>query len=311
MFRGIIRPIARLLPIAALLAIASTHVAAIQRTGFDHLTTGFELRDAHRDMACEYCHVNGVFKGTPRTCEGCHMIGGRISATPKPPRHIASADNCALCHAGYNFAPIFRMDHTGARGSCASCHNNLTATGKSLKHIPSDNNCTACHTTVAFMPARMEHADLLQKDQCSGCHNGVRASAKTLHHVPTPASCNDCHTTLSWSPARFNHSGLLTNCQSCHNGITATGKVSNHIATPLDCSECHRYPSWSSLKVVRPPATERLAKEPPAGATERRPSDERGNPQRGLAKEPPAGATTPIAKPPAPGQHKASDSAFH
>jgi hypothetical protein len=125
------------------------------------------------------------------------------------------------------------------------------------------------------MPARMEHADLLQKEQCIGCHNGVRASAKTLHHVPTIASCNDCHTTLSWSPARFNHSGLLTNCQSCHNGITATGKVSNHVATPLDCSECHRFPSWRSLNVVRPPAT------------------------------------TPIAKPPAPGQHKASDGAFH
>ncbi|HEX4677273.1 MAG TPA: cytochrome c3 family protein [Steroidobacteraceae bacterium] len=287
MFRGIIRSIARLLALTALLSVANTQVEAIQRTGFDHLTTGFELRDAHRDMACEYCHVNGVFKGTPRTCEGCHTIGGRISATPKPPRHIASVGNCALCHAGYNFAPVFRMDHTGAKGSCVSCHNGLTATGKDVKHIPSDNNCTACHTTVAFMPARMEHADLLQKEQCIGCHNGVRASAKTLHHVPTMASCNDCHTTLSWSPARFNHSGLLTNCQSCHNGITATGKVSNHVATPLECSECHRYPSWSSLKVVRPPASERLAKEPPAGAT------------------------TPIAKPPAPGQRKASDGAFH
>ena len=287
MFRGIISSIARLLLVTALLSVANTPVEAIQRTGFDHLTTGFELRDAHRDMACEYCHVNGVFKGTPRTCEGCHTIGGRISATPKPPRHIASAENCALCHAGYNFAPVFRMDHTGAKGSCVSCHNGLTATGKDVKHIPSDNNCTACHTTVAFMPARMEHADLLQKEQCSGCHDGVRASAKTLHHVPTIASCNDCHTTLSWSPARFNHSGLLTNCQSCHNGITATGKVSNHVATPLDCSECHRFPSWRSLNVVRPPATERPAKEPPAGAT------------------------TPIAKPPAPGQHKASDGAFH
>jgi hypothetical protein len=298
MFRGIIRSIARLLPMAALLSVVNAPAEAIQRTGFDHLTTGFELRDAHRDMACEYCHVNGVFKGTPRTCEGCHTIGGRISATPKPPRHSATVENCALCHAGYNFAPVFRMDHTGAKGSCGSCHNGLTATGKDAKHIPSDNNCTACHTTVAFMPARMEHADLLQKEQCIGCHNGVRASAKTLHHVPTIASCNDCHTTLSWSPARFNHSGLHTNCQSCHNGITATGKVANHVATPLDCAECHRYPSWNSLKVVRPPATER------------RPSGDRAATER-PAKEPPAGATTPIAKPPAPGQHKASDGAFH
>ena len=271
-----IRSLARRISLGILLLVASSQGTAIQRTGFDHLTTGFELRDAHRDMACEYCHVNGVFKGTPRNCAGCHTIGGRISATPKPPNHVASDSNCALCHSGYNFAPIFRMDHTGAKGTCASCHNNVTATGKDAKHILSDNNCTACHTTVAFTPARLEHADLLQKEQCAGCHNGVRASAKTLRHVITTSSCNDCHTTLSWSPARFNHSGVTGLCQSCHNGITAMGKVSNHPATALDCSSCHRYPSWNPLRAV------------------------------------PAPATTPVVKPAEPGNpRKVSDGAFH
>lgn len=255
-----IRTLAHVIARCAVLLVLASPTMAIQRTGFDHLTTGFELRDAHRDMACEYCHVNGVFKGTPRNCAGCHATGGRISATPKPPNHVASDSNCALCHSGYNFAPIFRMDHTGAKGTCASCHNNVTATGKDAKHILSDNNCTACHTTVAFTPARMEHADLLQKEQCAGCHNGVRASAKTLRHVITTGSCNDCHTTLSWSPARFNHSGVTGLCQSCHNGITAMGKVSNHPATALDCSSCHRYPSWNPLRTVPAPATTPVVK---------------------------------------------------
>src|SRR4051794_8971995 len=84
---------------------------AVQRTSFDHLTTGFELQGAHRDMSCEYCHVQGVFKGTPRTCEGCHTIGTRISATPKPPTHLVTTSRCVLCHAIYNFKPIYRMDH--------------------------------------------------------------------------------------------------------------------------------------------------------------------------------------------------------
>ena len=282
-----IRSLARLVPLGVLLVVVSSQGTAIQRTGFDHLTTGFELRDAHRDMACEYCHVNGVFKGTPRNCEGCHTIGGRISATPKSPNHITSADNCALCHAGYNFAPIFRMDHTGAKGTCFSCHNNVTATGKDAKHILSDNNCTACHTTVAFIPARMEHADLSQKEQCVSCHNGVRASTKTLHHVITTGSCSDCHTTLSWSPARFNHSGLTTFCQSCHNGITATGKVSNHPATALDCSSCHRFPSWNPLRAAPSPA--------PAGT-----------PAPASAPGP-----SPVAKPPEPVQRRVTDGAFH
>jgi hypothetical protein len=265
----------RLIAICILFLCPSPPGSAIQRTGFDHLTTGFELRDAHRDMACEYCHVNGVFKGTPRNCAGCHSIGGRISATPKPPNHVASDENCSLCHSGYNFAPVFRMDHTAAKGTCFSCHNNVTATGKDVKHILSDNNCTACHTTVAFTPARTEHADLMQKDQCASCHNGVRASAKTLHHLITTGNCNDCHTTLSWSPARFNHSSVTGLCQSCHNGITAMGKTSNHPATALDCSNCHRYPSWNPLRAV------------------------------------PAPAPTPVAKPPAPVQRRVNDGAFH
>jgi hypothetical protein len=233
----------------ALLLTGSLTAQAVQRTGFDHLTTGFELQGAHRDMACEYCHVDGVFRGTPRTCQGCHTIGGRLSATGKPPQHILSGNDCVLCHAQYNFAPVFRMDHTAARGSCLSCHNNSTATGKSPRHVPSDNNCTACHTTVAFLPARMEHADLLQKEQCNGCHNGAVASAKSMHHLPTVSSCGECHGTFSWSPARFNHSTVLpgARCQSCHNGVTAMGKGSNHPATAGECSGCHRYPSWKAV----------------------------------------------------------------
>lgn len=232
------------------LLLTAMHANAVQRTSFDHLTTGFELRGAHRDLACEYCHVQGVFKGTPRTCEGCHSIGGRISATPKPPTHIVTSDRCELCHAIYNFAPIYRMDHTAAIGSCFSCHNGVRGTGKAANHIASDNNCTACHTTVAFIPARMEHADLLQKNQCTGCHDGVRASAKSMRHVITPSQCGDCHTTLSWTPARFNHSGLATNCQSCHNNLAATGKVANHPTTARECSDCHRYPNWTPLIFV-------------------------------------------------------------
>jgi hypothetical protein len=238
-------PMARIVSLCMLLWLLALPAAAVQRTGFDHLTTGFELKGAHRDMSCEYCHVDGVFRGTPRNCAGCHTIGGRISATSKPPNHIATNNGCELCHALYNFAPIYRMDHTAAKGTCFSCHNGVTAAGKNATHIASDNNCTACHTTVAFSSARLDHADLLQRDQCTACHNGVAASAKTMRHVATTGQCSDCHTTLAWSPARFNHFGLTNNCQSCHNGTVALGKVSNHIATSRDCSDCHRYPSWT------------------------------------------------------------------
>jgi hypothetical protein len=225
-----------------------SHAPAVQRTQFDHLTTGYELRGAHRDMSCEYCHVNGVFKGTPRTCVGCHTVGSRISSTPRPPSHISTQDNCELCHSIYNFLPIVHMDHTATRGSCFSCHNGVAAQGKGPDHIPADNNCDACHTTNAFVPARMDHVNLAAKSRsCRSCHAGVGASGMPRSHLPTTADCGSCHTTLAWSPARFDHSGLSTNCQSCHNGASATGKVAGHMTTALDCSTCHRYPNWTPV----------------------------------------------------------------
>ncbi len=231
---------------------ALTPALAAQRTGFDHLTTGFELQGAHRDLSCEYCHMNGVFKGTPRTCDGCHTPGSRISATSRPITHISSGNNCALCHAQYNFWPLFRMDHTAAIGTCFSCHNGVTAKGKTPDHIPSDNNCDACHTTIAFSPQRMDHTAVTAslKTACRSCHSGVRAASMSRNHIPTTQQCGDCHTTLAWSPVRFNHSMVSGTCQSCHNSGGAIGKVAGHLATTRDCATCHRYPNWTPVIFV-------------------------------------------------------------
>ena len=242
MFRGIITAL-------VLALLIGPHAGAVQRTQFDHLTTGYELQGAHRDLSCEYCHMQGVFKGTPRTCVGCHTVGSRVNSTPRPATHVSTTDNCVLCHSIYNFAPIVHMDHSAARGTCFSCHNGIRAMGKTPNHIPSDNDCSACHTTNAFTPVRMEHANLLARvaNSCRGCHSGVQASTVPINHVPTTQECGSCHGTLSWKPARFDHTGIAANCQSCHNGMAATGKVANHMTTSLDCSTCHRYPNWSTV----------------------------------------------------------------
>jgi hypothetical protein len=239
---------AKLLVALGLLLFCLPHAAAVQRTQFDHLTTGYELKGAHRDLSCEYCHLQGVFRGTPRNCVGCHTIGTRVNSVARPTTHISTQDNCELCHTQYTFAPIVRMDHTAARGTCFSCHNGVVAEGKIQNHIPSDNNCDACHTTVAFTPQRVEHADLVARGTaCRGCHVGIRAAAMPRNHLATTQECGDCHSTLSWSPARFNHTGIVSNCQSCHNGAAAMGKTAGHMTTSLDCSTCHHYPNWSAV----------------------------------------------------------------
>ena len=245
--------------IAALLLVLFVclvpHASAVQRTQFDHLTTGYELRGFHRDLSCEYCHLQGVFKGTPRTCVGCHTPGSRVNSTPRPVTHILTQDNCEACHTQYNFLPIVHMDHLQARGTCFSCHNGVKAMGKNPGHIASDNNCDACHTTNAFTPVLVEHTSLNMMvragtngaNTCRSCHSGVRAATVPRNHVPTTQDCGACHGTLSWSPARFDHTGLAANCQSCHNGGAATGKVASHMTTSLDCSTCHHYPNWSAV----------------------------------------------------------------
>src|ERR1700746_3163071 len=68
------------------------------RTQFDHLTTGFELLGQHRDLPCESCHVNAIFKGTPTACASCHGVGTQIRASSKPADHILSTDHGGACH---------------------------------------------------------------------------------------------------------------------------------------------------------------------------------------------------------------------
>ena len=67
--------------------------AAVQ---FDHNKTGFVLRDVHTTLRCEQCHVDGIFKNTPKDCAGCHAVGTRVGATPKPVNHVSTArEKCA------------------------------------------------------------------------------------------------------------------------------------------------------------------------------------------------------------------------
>src|SRR3981189_1032150 len=76
---------------ALLSLVPSMHAAAAGAApitlSFDHLSTGFELDGVHRDLPCEQCHLNAVFKGTPRNCGGCHITGPTFNATPNPHTH--------------------------------------------------------------------------------------------------------------------------------------------------------------------------------------------------------------------------------
>jgi Cytochrome c7 and related cytochrome c len=221
---------------------------------FDHLPTGFELDGIHRDLACEACHINAIFKGTPRNCGVCHITGSTFNATPKSATHVSSTNNCAACHDTSSFRPSVHFDHAQVMGSCVSCHNGSIAQGKGPTHPVTSQSCEACHTVMSWNPPKaVDHTQipLAVAGFCIICHNGVQAAGKPVGHIVTNLECGDCHLTNNWLGATFDHTGITSNCVSCHNGTKAVGKQGNHMPTTTLCENCHttgigtKAPSWT------------------------------------------------------------------
>lgn len=269
--------------LGSLLAVALTvfslqSFAAAQMGGrdFNHMTTGFLLSGGHAVAACETCHIGGVFKGTPRACDGCHAVGKRIIATPKTNSHIVTDAPCESCH--FNTATWLgaRYNHGTAQvGKCETCHNGRIASGRPANHLSGStvkrvNSCDSCHRTSAWLIAGYwNHTaeNVAGKAGCNdaACHSATGdANTKTVtsnpKHLPYPtiggatfASCQSCHLSYSsFAVVKYNHpSGLA--CDLCHNSTYNLGAVrgmpANHIPiSGAACTSCHtaNY-SWAGM----------------------------------------------------------------
>ncbi len=242
------------------LALVTPRAVADPHITYDHLTTGFELIGQHRDLRCEACHANAMFKGTPTDCGACHGIGTVIRATAKSTNHILSTDQCSACHTPIAWTPAVNFDHTQARGSCSSCHNGIQAQGKGPTHIATDLECDACHTTLTWAGAEFTHQGVT--DKCASCHNGVSATGMPPTHIPAgtpPTPCEGCHSTTNFTTfagTKINHLAVTAmSCASCHETAnylgmhpgtnTAAGDSrpnatldANHPKSG-DCGQCH------------------------------------------------------------------------
>lgn len=256
-----------LLTVALMAFTLQSSAAETQQIGrnFNHLTTGFALSGGHAVAACESCHVGGVFKGTPRACDGCHAVGRRIVATPKNDKHIVTDAPCESCH--FNTATWLgaRFNHGSAiPDQCATCHNGRQATGRPAGHytggVKQTKNCDSCHRTSAWVVIGMwnhKPADVAGKT-CNNaqCHAvGGEASAKAVtsnpRHLPWPSvgganftDCENCHQSkFTFTAVRYNHPTGLA-CDGCHNNTynlgAVRGKPSNHIPdNGASCTSCH------------------------------------------------------------------------
>ncbi len=248
--------LAVLLTVFSLQAMAADAPAAGHN--FDHATTGFPLTGGHATAACETCHVAGVFKGTPRACDGCHALGRRVVATPKSTSHIVTDAPCDSCHFNSSTFLGARYNHgTALPGQCTSCHNGRIATGRPTDQQHSvgfalTDSCDHCHRTYSFFPASWNHVGVTPGScENAGCHiagtgNRYYRSIATLplgkthmnFTLTATQACDTCHNFVRWTPPM--HMPAPGRCDSCHNNAQAQGTFAGHAAIGTeDCSGCH------------------------------------------------------------------------
>ncbi|MDB6100470.1 MAG: hypothetical protein JWO52_469, partial [Gammaproteobacteria bacterium] len=242
------RSLTLLLALLLAFALAPASFGAQQRSQFDHLTTGFELTGRHRDLPCEECHANAVFKGTPRDCSACHGIGTSVRATGKSANHILSTEACDSCHATVAWVPAVNFDHAQTHGSCSTCHNNVQAQGKGPQHLSTNLECSACHSTISWSGAIFNHEGI--SGGCAQCHNRQTATGLPDAHIPTGgAPCESCHSPTNFTTfagTAMNHGAVAgMPCANCHEagrtfiGVTITTRPGSPHPATGDCGTCH------------------------------------------------------------------------
>lgn len=174
---------------------------------FDHHSTGFALRGAHKDATCNACHMSEDFATVGRTCVACHQ-----------------SDDV---HKGRNGA------------QCADCHNSSTWKDSTFDHFAIAGfglvgehegvACDSCHRSANFND--------LGGTSCNSCH-----ARDDTHQGRFGTNCGSCHNVFGWASGHYNHKretgfelpaghGDLS-CDACH-----TGKLEQ--ALPVTCGQCH------------------------------------------------------------------------
>ncbi len=170
---------------------------------FDHNLSAFKLEGEHSEAACEDCHKNNVFAGTPKDCYSCHQQDD---------------------------------EHNGEFGTdCAACHTPNDWEGASFDHNLSNFPLTGAHVNVGCEKCHANSQFKGLDSTCFACH-----TEPTEHAGQFGTDCVACHTTDAWSPATFNREHTfpmdhgedgIVSCVTCH--------PSNY--TTYTCYDCHEH----------------------------------------------------------------------
>ena len=205
--------------VGAVIAAAVVGVAAQWETpgrSF-HNATSFPLEGQHLIVACQSCHIAGVYKGTPNTCVACHWIRRRDDRYA-----LRLGSQCEQCHRPSAWLPA-RWDHGTMTGLALGASHRLLG-------------CETCHTRGEFRNT---------STACVSCHRQDYERTQTPNHAAAgfPVTCEACHRAADpdFGSARFDHQTAFPlvgrhagiECATCHRGNLYRG-------TPRDCAGCHR-----------------------------------------------------------------------
>ncbi len=213
------------------------HIETIwAQTSFAHVTTGYQLVGAHQHVVCTSCHVNNVYKNTPKTCVGCHSL-----------------DNL---HRGFNSLQCGNCHDSNAWRNQFFDHNRQTDFPLNGRH--QTVTCRFCHVDVSSVGTYKPGL------ACQICH-----AAEAAHPSIFKQDCGSCHTAKSWKKNEFNHQSVSkfelrgkhkqVACVSCHQNTENPQSnmhrqcVACHIADDVHdsqlgdrCNACHNANAWLS-----------------------------------------------------------------
>ncbi len=196
--------------------------AAWQPASFDHGATPFPLTGAHRAVACNQCHGDGVYAGKNSACVSCHQAA--YDGTTDPSHRAAQLPtDCTGCHTTTAWQPA-SFDHSATAFPLTGAHTAAT--------------CQQCHGDGVYVG---------KSTACASCHQAAYDASTDPNHRAAgfPTDCASCHTTTTWDGARFDHdasffpiysgkhAGNWSSCATCH-----TNQVSYQSFT---CFSCHEH----------------------------------------------------------------------
>jgi len=202
----------------------------------------FTLVGPHATQPCAACHKNGVYKGTPRECYGCHQANYLATTNPN---HSAAGfpPTCEVCHrptdtsftqGTFDHNQFFQRVGVHATQACAACHKNGVYAG-----TPRD--CYGCHQANYLATTNPNHISAGFPPTCEVCHRPTDTSFTQgrFNHTYFPTRmgnniCSNCHT----DPLNFK----VFTCITCHTRSSTDSdhrSVNGYVYNSVNCYACH------------------------------------------------------------------------